>query len=372
LRAVSPGIDPNGVLTLQWFLPGQRYDSLTRIWQFDQAVLAKIRAIPGVTAAGLTDEMPFIDGFGCTVQGFEDQVVFERLRQAHQTTCAGQGMAAPGFFETLGIPLVAGRYFTNTDNDSPSHGAVIVTKAFAERFWPNENPLGKGVNPNGYNKPPFYHVVGVVGDLHGRSLEGPPVVGIYYPVVPMIGRFWDGRSANLVIRTSRGRPLSLVAEVRRAVAEVDPTIPLANAEAMQTLVNRSMGRLTFTMTLLGIAGGVALALAAVGLYGLISYLVARRTNEIGVRIALGAQAAQVEALVVRSALRLAATGIVIGVAGAAISGRILGTLLYGIAPWDPLSYAGAMSVLAVVAVIAGWIPARRAARVDPAVALRSE
>jgi putative ABC transport system permease protein len=372
LRQVNPGINAGGVLTLQWFLPYQRYDSMVKVWRFDDAALARIRALPGVASAGLADEMPFIDDYGCTVQGFVDPAVHDRLNAAHQSTCAGQGSASPGFFETLGVPLVAGRYFTNDDNEKPTTGAVIVTKAFAERFWPGENALGKGVNPNGYGKPPFYHVVGVVGDLHGTSLEGPPAIGIYYPVVPIFGRWWSGRGVNLVVRVSRGRPLALVAAIRRAVAQVDANIPLANAQDMETIVAQSMGRLAFTMYLLGIAGIVALALASVGLYGLISYLVAHRANEIGVRMALGAQARQVEALVVRGALRLAALGIVIGLAVAAAASQLMRTMLYGIAPWDPASYVAAVGVLALVAIVAGWIPARRAARIDPARVLRQE
>jgi putative ABC transport system permease protein len=372
LRQVNPGVDANGVLTLQWFLPFQRYDSMVKVWRFDDAALAKIRALPGVASAGLADEMPFLSDYGCTVQGFEDPAVNERLRAQHQTTCAGQGSASPGFFETLGIPLVSGRYFTNDDNEKPGTGAVIVTRAFAERFWPGENALNKGVNPNGYGKPPFYHVVGVVGDIHGTSLEGPPAIGIYYPVVPIFGRWWTGRGVHLVVRTTRGRPLALVPAIRRAVAEVDPNIPLANARAMETIVAQSMGRLAFTMLLLGIAGIVALSLAAVGLYGLISYLVARRANEIGIRIALGAQSRQVEALVVRGALKLAALGILIGLAGAAAASQLMRVMLYGIAPWDPASYAAAVALLATVAIVAGWIPARRAARMDPAGVLRQE
>lgn len=372
LRAVDPGIDANGVLTVQWFLPYQRFDSIQKIWRFDDAVLSKVRALPGVTAAGLSDQLPFVDGFGCTVQAFEDQTVYERLRQQRLTTCAGQGIAAPGFFEALKVPLVAGRYFTREDNDAPQRGAVVVTKAFAERFWPGQNPIGQGVNPNGWNKPPFYHVVGVVGDLHGTELDGPPAIGIYYPVVPMLGRFWDANSATLVVRTARGRPLDLVPAIRRAVSEVDPTIPIANAQAMEAVVDRSMARLSFTMTLLGIAGVVALALAAIGLYGLIAYVVARRTNEIGVRIALGARTRQVEGMVVRGALRLAAVGLVVGVVGAVASARVLSGLLYGVAAWDPTAYLTAIGVLTAVSGVAAWIPARRAARVDPAVALRAE
>jgi len=373
LRAVDPGIDPRGVLTLDWYLPYQRYDSLSKVWRFHDQVFQKVRAIPGVLTAGASQELPLLSGFGCTVQGFEEPVVYDRVKEMGLTTCAGQAPTTPGYFEALGIPLLAGRYFTDADNLFPERGAVIVTKAFAERFWPGENPVGKGVNPNGRTKAPFYHVVGVVGDLRGTAVDEPPAMGIFYPIVAMPGGGrWYPSSFHVVIKTSREDPVSLLPAIRSAVNQVDPTIAIANAESMRTIVNRSMGRLSFTLLLLGIAGGVALALAAIGLYGLISWVVARRTNEIGVRIALGAQTRQVELLVVGRAMKLAAAGLAIGLLGAAASSRVLGGLLYGVAPWDPVSYLGAVVVLGTVAVVAGWIPARRAARVDPVVALREE
>ncbi|HEV8148762.1 MAG TPA: ABC transporter permease, partial [Gemmatimonadales bacterium] len=315
LRAVDPGIDPQGVLTLDWFLPYQRYDSLSKVWRFHDEVLTKIRALPGVAAAGASGELPLLTGFGCTVQGFEEPVVYDRIKDAGLTTCAGQAPTTPGYFEALRIPLLAGRLFSDADNTAPERGAVIVTKAFAERFWPGENPLGKGVNPNGRSKPPFYHVVGLVGDLHGTALDEPPGIGIFYPIVAMPGGGGlNAREMHLVVRAARGDPLALLPAVRSAVNAVDPTIPIANAEPMSLVVSRSMGRLTFTMLLLGIAGAVALALAAIGLYGLLAYIVAQRRNEIGVRIALGARAGQVEGLVVGRALKLVGIGLLIGLA----------------------------------------------------------
>jgi len=176
----------------------------------------------------------------------------------------------------------------------------------------------------------------------------------------------------LVIRTTVVNPSSLLPAIRRAVGEVDPAIPLANAEEMQVIVGRSMSRLSFTMVLLGIAGAVALSLAAIGLYGTISYLVARRTNEIGVRLALGAQPVQVRRLVVRGSLKLTLVGVGIGLIGALALTGVLQTLLYGIQPTDPVAYGGAVLVLLAVAVAAAWVPARRAAGVGPMVALRSE
>jgi ABC-type antimicrobial peptide transport system permease subunit len=210
-----------------------------------------------------------------------------------------------------------------------------------------------------------------VGDLRGSALDEPPAIAIFYPIVAMPGGGrWYPSGMQVVVRTDRADPLSLLPLVRRAVNEVDPTIPITNAEAMTRLVNRTMGRTTFMMLLLGIAGVVALGLAAIGLYGLIAHLVARRAGEIGVRMALGAEPAQVERMVVRGALRLTAIGALIGGLGALAVTRVLGSLLHGINPWDPPSYGGALLVLAIVAGLAAWIPARRAARVDPVSVLR--
>jgi putative ABC transport system permease protein len=328
-------------------------------------VLARVRALPGVVAAGATGDLPFEGGFSCTVQQFEDPTVKPRILDAGETTCAGPEATTPGYFEAVGIPVLAGRTFTAGDIDDPASGAVIVSKAFAERFWPGRDPIGQGVASGGRLRP-FSHVVGVVGDVYASAVDQPPALAIYYPVGV------DDAAPHLVVRVARGDPLSYLPAIRRATWEVDPTVPLANAEAMETVVARSMSRRVVSMALLGVAGGLALLLAAIGVYALIAYVVARRTNEIGIRLALGAQPREVERMVVREAGRLAAAGVVLGVAGAVGFARLLGSLLFGVRAWDPAAYAVATLVLASVATVAAWVPARRAARVDPALALRSE
>ena len=374
LRDIDPGFTPQGVLTVSIYPSRQRYDSAQKAWQLYANVLERVRAIPGVSGAGMSDAVPLDGDYGCTVQGFEDQRVYDRLKAANLTTCAGQERTTPGFFAAMGIPILKGRDFTADDNDHPDGGAVIVSKAFADRFWPGEDPIGHGVGPNGRTVPPFSHVVGVVGDVHGDALTDPPAIAIYYPFVPMPA--WRaggyGGPTIMAVHVSKGSTSSYVNAVRRAVLEADRTVPIANEGDMETVVEGSMGRLTFTMTLLGIAGLTSLLLAAIGLYGLIAYVVARRTSEIGVRLALGARPAHVEGLVVRGALRLTLAGLALGAAGSLAFARVLRGLLYGVAPWDPLSYLAAVLVLGTVATLAAWIPARRAAAVDPAVALRSE
>ena len=209
--------------------------------------------------------------------------------------------------------------------------------------------------------------------MHAASLEDPPAIAVYYPMVPNTPHWnWYLDELSLVVRTRLASPTSLLPAIRSAVAEVDPAIPLANAEEMQTIVDRSMSRLSFTMMSLGVAGGVALLLAAIGLYGTISYVMARRIKEIGVRIALGAQRSTVQRLVVGTSLRLTAAGLGIGVVAAVALTRLLRALLFGIGQIDPVSYAAAGALLALVALAAAWVPARRATRVDPMIALRAE
>lgn len=373
LRDIDPGFKADGVLTVSIYPSNQRYDSASKYWQLLASTMEHVRAIPGIAAVGMSDAVPLDGDYGCTVQGFEDQRVYDRLKAANLTTCAGQERTSPGFFAAMGIPILKGRDFNAGDNDHPETGAVIVSKAFAERFWPGEDPIGHGVGANGRTVPPFYHVVGVVGDVHGNALDEPPAIAIYYPFVPMPrANNGGGGPTIMAVRTTKGSTSSYVNAIRRAVLEVDPNVPIANEGDMETVVAGSMSRLTFTMTLLGIAGLTSLLLAAIGLYGLIAYIVARRTSEIGVRLALGARPSHVEGLVVRGALRLTLTGLALGAAGSLAFARVLRGLLYGVAPWDPLSYVAAVLVLGAVATLAAWIPARRAAAVDPAVALRAE
>ena len=375
LRSVDPGIDADGVLTMQLYLPQSRYQTMADAWRYYDAVIQRIERIPGVTRAGLSAELPFTGGYGCTAQGFDDAAVMQRIRDEGGTTCAGQEPTTPGYFEALGIPLLSGRAFTNADNDAPDRLAVVVSSAFAERFWPGEDPIGKGVTPNGWADQPYYRVVGVVGDVYSASLEEPPAPVIYYPVVYLANddrQPWSARAMSLVVRTSLPDPASIFPAVRTALAGIDPEIPLANAEPMSAILARSMGRLTFTMTLLVLSATLALVLAAVGLYGVIAYVVTRRMRELGVRLALGATGGQVTALVVRSWFRMIATGVIAGTVAALALTRLLRGILYGVPETDPATYALAIAVLAAVSLAASWLPARRAARVDPMVAIRVE
>ncbi|MEJ2236728.1 MAG: ADOP family duplicated permease, partial [Gemmatimonadales bacterium] len=377
LSRVDPGVEPEGVITAGVFLTPTRYGSDMEVWTAYRQMLERVRAIPGVEGAGMTAELPVLGGFGCTIQGFEDPDVYKRLDDAGLTTCAGQEPTTPGYFEAMGIPLLEGRTFTDGDNDDPTRGAVIVSRAFAERFWPGEEPLGKGVMPSGRTQGAVYRVIGVVGDVPARALDGETAIAVYYPVVHNSdeSRRWSGgvpTSMSLVVKTSLADPLLLAGEVRRAVQSVDPTVPVAHIASMEGIIRDSTARLRFTSLLLGIATAAALVLATVGLYGVVSYLVTRRTREIGIRIAIGAAPSTVRREVVRRSLLLVTGGVVIGLLLGIAATRGMQGILYGVEATDPITFVRAALVLILVAALASWLPARRAAKVDPVEALRAE
>lgn len=374
MGAIDLGFDPSRSMTVEVYLEPSRYDSETAVWQAHQLILEKIRALPGVEGAGATSSLPLSGDFGCTVQGFDDQALLDRLRRAGLTTCAGQTYATPGYFEAMGIPVLLGRSFRDADNDDPSRASVIVSEAFVERFWPGEDAVGKRVGPSGRAIEPFYNVVGVVGDIPDRTVDGDPAMAIYYPIVTAPGIPPRGRHLHMsfAVRTGRADPLSVFPSVRDAIREVDPSAPVADPVRSSDRVAESMARITFVSTLLQLAAGTALLLSAIGMYGVISYLVGRRTREIGMRLALGAEPRQIRRQIVARSAQLAAIGLIIGLGLTLMSTRVLESLLYGVGPRDPLVLSVSMVVLAGVAALASWIPARRASRIDPIEALRME
>jgi putative ABC transport system permease protein len=351
-----------------------RYPDDPALWRLYSQMLGRLRGIPGVSAAGMSAELPLQGGFGCTVQAFEQPPDWDRIRaEGAGTSCAGQEPTTPGYFEAMGIPLLSGRLLTDDDLDDPARAAVVVSNAFAERFWAGEDPIGKRIGASGRNRG-YHTVVGVVGDVPSETLDGERGVVVYYPIVLNPASeidLWPG-TIHLVVKTNAADPTSMLPSIRQAIAEIDPQVPITNVQALQDVIAQSMARLSFVAILLGVAAGTALLLAAVGLYGVVSYAVSRRTREIGMRIALGAQPGQVARTVVGESLGLATAGLVIGVAAALAGTRVLEGLLYGVEPTEPVAFVAAAVALIGVTVLASWIPARRAARVDPTEALRSE
>jgi hypothetical protein len=278
---------------------------------------------------------------------------------------------APGYFSTLSIDT-RGREFESTDV-AGRHAGVVLSRGLAERLWPGQDAIGKGIKP--FNeRPPFYRVIGVVDDVRADALDAAAPEIAYFPLLAAEDEpSWSlDLGFSYVLRTSRRDPLALENAVRATVASLDPTAAVANVRPLQHVVDRSLVRTSFTLMLLGIAAAIALLLGAVGIYGIISYVVGQRRAEIGVRMALGARASRVRALVLGQSLRLAGTGVALGLAGALLLTRSLRSLLFDVSASDPLVLGTVSAVLVVVALLAAAVPASRAARVDPMRTLRGD
>lgn len=367
LRHVKPGFDPQRVVVMHVHLPWSRYSGWKPVAAFHRAVQERVAALPGVESVGGGNVVPLVSFGFCSVVWVEDRP----LAPGEEPPCVKVAEAEPGYFRALGIP-VRGRAPDWSDAESGT-GGVVVTRALAERFWPGENPIGRGIKGNG-SRPPFYRVIGVADDIRGNGLEKPPVEAVFFPILPMEGApLWSpANDFDLIVRTSLQDPTTVVPTIRRSIAGLDPVVSLDHVQTMTSVVDHSLARVSFILALLGIAAAMALLLSAVGTYGVISYLVAQRWSEIGLRMALGARAAQVTGMVVRHSLRLAAIGAIVGVVAAFATTRLLASLLYGVKPTDPATFIAAAAFLLFVAALASMAPARRAARVDPVEALRAE
>lgn len=377
LNDIDPGFASKDVIRTQLHLPGERYGTHAGVWQFYSMLLDRVEALPQVASAGAGNPLPLSGEYGCWGQGFADAAVAGRLSEIGGTTCGDIVVTAPGYFETLGVPVLAGRTFTPADLDNPDTGAVVVSQAFAERFWPDEDPLGKGVRPLvAPGEPPrYYRVVGVVGDLPAASLEGPRALAVYYPIIPRPGEGFPVSPSlrlNLLVKTNGSASAEVVSAIRNIVQELDVAVAVGQTETMAEVVEGSMGRVSFSMDLLAISAIAALFLAAVGLYGVIAYLVARRTNEIGIRMALGAAQDRVKRTVMVSSMKMVGIGFAVGIVVAVFLTRLMRGMFYDIQPGNPAIYLLAAGIMLAVTLCAAYFPARHASRVQPLEALRHD
>jgi len=365
LMNVDPGFSPQNVLTLNISLPDSRYESARSMIAFEQQALDRLSALPGVKSAGGVFGLPLGNGAiggDFTVEGEPAPA------PGAQPYIAAKKVIGGDFFKAIGIPLLKGRYFGEHDSETAPH-VVIVSQSLARHYWQQGDAIGKRLKP-GFENDSWCTVVGVVGDTKQYSLNETPSPSMYLPYAQAPATFLM-QDTTLVLRTAAD-PLSLAAAARRAVQAVDPDLPVFDIATMDQLVYRSASTPRFNSTLLGVFAALALVLAAVGIYGVMSYAVAQRTHEIGVRVALGAGASDILRQIVRQGMLPAAMGIAIGTAGAWAVTRFLSSLLFGVTPTDPLTFALVPLLLAAVAVLACLLPGLRATRVDPVVALRYE
>jgi predicted permease len=362
LSGTELGFDPHGVLAARISLPESRYPTSEPVRTFYSNLYARLAALPGVTRVGSAQGIPFsgwnvqawfsIEGRPARRQGDELDVHYQRV--------------SPGYFAAIGVPIVRGRGFGDADRDSSSRVAVI-NEELVRRELAGVDPIGKRIKFGGVDsKEPWFTIVGVARTFRHYRLPQPMGPAIYFPQLAE-----PARSQTLVLRTTLD-PASLAAPVREVLHQLDPDVPAYGVQSLDEAVARSLWRQRLQSEVLGVFAALALVLALVGIYGVIAYAVAQRTRELGLRMALGATRARVLGMVLAQGARLAALGVAIGVVASLAATRALGSLLYGVSATDPVSFALVPVALVAVALVASWMPARRATRVDPAVALRAD
>jgi predicted permease len=360
LQTVNPGFNPRGVMTAMYRLPLAQYAGGRDQANFNRALLVNLRAAPGVVAAGLGTPLPFSGDNDAGSFQIEGQVLAPDDPGPH----GNRRLITPGYMEALEIPLKRGRYFTDQDVVE-SERVAIVDEDLARQYWPTEDALGKRIRVN--SNAPWGTVVGIVGHVMHSSLASDSAKGVYY--FSLLQRSIPG--ATIAVKTS-GDPNLMTGVIREAVRAADPHQAVHTFGTMESYVSRSLDTRRFGMRLLGFFGATALFLAVLGLYGVISYSVAQRTREMGIRIALGAERLAVLKLVVGQGFRLAVIGVAIGIAIAALAGRLLESQLYQVSAFDPATILTTTAVLLAAGALASYLPARRAVRVDPAVTLRCD
>jgi putative ABC transport system permease protein len=371
LQAVDPGFNPQGLVTMIVSVAGTVESQPARRTAYYQEVLQRIRATPGVDSASAINHLPLLGdlwGWPYWVEGRPTPKPGEGLSAAYR-------VVLPGYFHTMQIPILRGRDINDSDNMN-SPGVVVINQQFADDCWPGENPVGKRISMRHPNEGPVWlTVVGVVKNAKQEDWAEKPWRELYLPYL-QTKTYQESPRANyaymtLVVRTY-GDPAAMVPSIKNQVWSVDKNVPISEVFTMRTAVSMANAQPRFYLVLLATFAAIALLLAAVGIYGVMSYSIARRTHEIGIRMALGARQGDVLRMVISHGMVLALAGAVVGLAGALAATRVMSSILYGVRPNDPATFAAVAVVLCAVALVANFIPARRAMRVDPMVALRHE
>jgi putative ABC transport system permease protein len=372
LRTVDPGFDSHQVLTMRMSLTGTRFAKTAAVTQVIRNGVERLSALPGVDFAGAACCVPLQGGLGGPF------IIVGRPLDGPYHGGAAWYPVSPGYFSAFKIPSIRGRAFTDRD-DGGAPGVVIINQSMARRYWSKGDPLtdrliiNQGMGPQ--FEEPARQIVGIVGDVRDGALNRDPQPTMYIPWAQLP----DALNANIVeitpvawIVRTRVEPHSMAGAIENELRQASGGLPVARVRTMDEIIVQSTARSDFNMLLLTVFAGSALLLAAIGIYGLIAYSVQQRTREIGIRLALGADGPRVRNMVIGQGMRLALVGVAIGVASALGLARILASFLFGVTARDPMVFVYVPLILSVIALVAVWLPARRAARVDPAVALRYE
>jgi len=361
LREVRLGFDADNVFTMSLSLPEVKYPGEQQRADFFEQLVERVQTLPGVESAAVANYLPLSGHWGSVGFTIEGRPALAAGDYLVANVCT----VNPSYFGAMKIPVIDGRGFSATDR-LKARPVVTINRTMARRFWPNENPIGKRLNLGTAETPEFCEIIGVVGDVKhfGPDAESRPQIYISHLQSP-------AKWMSLIVRTARN-PLSLVAAARAELRAIDPAQPVYDIQTLDALVSQSIAPRRFAMLLLATFAMVALLLGAIGIYGVISYGVSKRTHEIGIRMALGARRHDVLGLVVRRGMKLALIGVGAGLAGALAASRVLQSLLFEVQPFDPLVFLLVTLTLTAVALLACWLPARRASKVDPMEALRHE
>lgn len=360
--STDPGFRTEGVVLATISPPPAKYGDGDARATYYERLLESVRAVPGVEAAGLSGRPPLLwapNGLVDIADGPKPEV------------SGTYQVVDDAYFRVLDIPRLHGRLFDTSDRPDGEH-VVVVSRSFAELAWPGDDPLGKRMTAGGmdnyWNQDKWATVIGVVGDIRQRSLTAEPEPTYYFPLSQRPYRTW---SATVLVRPGVGDGSRLIPTLRSVIREVDPDVP-ASLTTMERQVAGSVGEQRFATLVLGLFAAVGLVLAVVGIYGVVSYTVVRRTREMGIRIALGARPESVQGMMQRRSLALTGLGLVLGIVAALGATRVLGSLLHGVSPTDPVTFAATGLLLTAAALLAGWIPARRTARIDPMITMQAE